>query len=489
MWAAGRRRQAGGMRSRLLPILLLAGAAVLGGVSAAKAASVAYIDGGNAYLSSPDGTAKYQLTTGGTADRPWQVPSQGPDGKTVVVHRDEFDGGSRPVLYLYGANGKLATANVMPVYAGATIPVYPIGLDMDWKSQAVARLLLLRLRLLDDLPRLLADVLRQPGRVSQRSAGPERRVLPERSTASGSSRRTPAAASSCEPDDPNAPFVSSYQGWLHLDGVYLSRAEVSPSPGNLVAVEWSRSDPAGEGIFVGRHQGTVPSDLSDVCDLPVNGASSSVSFSPDGTQMTWADADGVKVAGVPNLAAGTATCTLTSPPVVISATGSSPSFGGADVRAILGAGQPGGGQPVGGEPGGGKPGGGQPAPIKVTLSGKATRAAFRRGLTLRLAVPAAGRVDASASVPARFARASGLGRARSARALAGVASARGVAAAAKPVVVARGTARAKGAGTVKLRLKPTAKGRRAAKRLAGAKLTITVSQGAARGSRTIRLKR
>jgi hypothetical protein len=30
--------------------------------------------------------------------------------------------------------------------------------------------------------------------------------------------------------------VNTYQGWLHLDGVYLSRADVAPGPGNLVAV-------------------------------------------------------------------------------------------------------------------------------------------------------------------------------------------------------------------------------------------------------------
>jgi hypothetical protein len=377
----------------------------------------------------------------------------------------------------------------MPVYAGATIPVYPIGLDMDSKSQAVAYgYSYCGFACQTTYRGYWLTFSDNQGAYPSDPQGQSDAYFPtfygERIVSSDS-----GGSIFVQPDDPNAPFVNSYEGWLHVDGVYLSRAEVSPAPANLVAVEWSRSDPAGEGIFVGRHQGTVPSDVSDVCDLPVNGASSSVSFSPDGTQMTWADADGVKVAGVPNLAAGTATCTLTSPPVVISATGSSPSFGGADVPAILGAGQPGGGQPGGGQPGGGQPGGGQPATVKVTLSGKATRAAFRKGLTLRLTVPAAGRVDAGASVPARFARATGLGRARSTRALTGVASARGVATAAKPVVVARGTARARGAGTVKIRLKPTAKGRRAAKRLAGAKLTITVSQGAARGSKTIRIKR
>jgi hypothetical protein len=68
------------------------------------------------------------------------VPSQGRDGKTVVVHNDAFEGGAshREVLYLYGPSGKLVTANVMPRYAGTASAVYPLGLDVDWNSNAVA---------------------------------------------------------------------------------------------------------------------------------------------------------------------------------------------------------------------------------------------------------------------------------------------------------------------------------------------------------------
>ena len=148
-----------------------------------------------------------------------------------------------------------------------------------------------------------------------------------------------------QPDVPEAPFTSSYQGWIgHADGYFLSRAEVSPAQ-NMVAIEWSRSSDSAEGIVIARHQGTVPSDIADACDVPTVGASGNLTFSPDGTQMAWQDGEGVKVSGVPSLAAGTATCTLTAPPRVISATGRTPHFGGADVGAIIGSA---GGAPAGG---------------------------------------------------------------------------------------------------------------------------------------------
>ena len=87
------------------------------------------------------------------------------------------------------------------------------------------------------------------------------------------------------------------------------------------------------------------------------------------------------------MAAGTDTCTLTAPPRVISASGSQPSFGGADVAAVAGVG---GGQPSGGPAGDGKPAGGSGGGtkrLKVQVPLKPTRAAFAKGITLKATQP------------------------------------------------------------------------------------------------------
>ena len=89
------------MPPRLLLSLLGALVVALAVAAPASASSVAYIDGHNLWYSSPDGARKVQITSGGTEDASWQVPAMGRDGKTVVVHRDTFEGGSkRLVLHL-----------------------------------------------------------------------------------------------------------------------------------------------------------------------------------------------------------------------------------------------------------------------------------------------------------------------------------------------------------------------------------------------------
>src|SRR3712207_1334754 len=100
----------------MLPRLLLGIALALGvAAPAAGAASVAYTEGGNVVLSSPDGAAKLALTTDGTPGAPYYVPAQSASGVTVAARQEQFDV-PRAVLHAFSAaDGRETAANVMPL--------------------------------------------------------------------------------------------------------------------------------------------------------------------------------------------------------------------------------------------------------------------------------------------------------------------------------------------------------------------------------------
>ena len=421
------------------------------------------------------------MTQGGSEDASWNFPSQGRDGKTVVSHRDTFEGGSkRPVLYLYGADGKLVTANVMPRLrrrASAGLPDRARhGLELQRR----------RLRLLSTAASPAGSLYKGFWLTFSDNQGAFPSDPQGQSDAFNPTFyktrvvfRDSGGNIFVQPDVAEAPFTSSYQGWItHGDGYFLSRAEVSPA-NDQVAIDWIRDDGA-TGITVAQHSGTVPSDLVAACDLPAAGKASYATFSPDGSQMAWTDDEGLKVAGVPNLAAGTDTCTLTAPAHVISATGRMPSFGGADVDAVSrrrrrrGRGRGGGGGAKPARPRRRRSASASPARPPAPRSPRASRS--------RSARTGAGRIDASAAI-AKKVGAQAAPQAAAPRA-ARIAT-RGFAAA-STVTVARGHAKAKRAGTVKIRLKPTKAAKRAAKRMRKVVLTIKVSQPGAAGKATVR---
>ena len=310
----------------------------------------------------------------------------------------------------------------MPVYSGAIGgAVYPIGLDMDWNSNAVAYGYQYCGFACQSLYRgywlTFSD---NQGAYPTNPQGASDAFNP---TFYGTRVVSSDSGGNIfvQPDVPEAPFTSSYQGWLtHADGYYLSRAEVSPG-----------QQPGRDRVAAGRrrrgHQrspstGTVPSDLVAACDLQVAAHSGNLTFSPDGSQMAWRDDEGIKVAGVPNMAAGTDDLHAHRPAARDLHQRPQPSFGGADVAAVGGAG---GGPGRAAAPAGG---GSRPAApaaarqrLKVRCPRKPTRAAFAKGLTLKVTAAKAGRIDASASIPAKIARKVGL-RGKAARRAARIAS-------------------------------------------------------------------
>jgi hypothetical protein len=265
----------------------------------------------------------------------------------------------------------------MPSYSGASQSTHPIGLDMDWDSRNVAfgysRCGAACEMLVQGYWLMLSD---SPGAFPDEPQGQSDAFNP---TFYG--RRvisTDSAGRVYIQPVTDAPFTPVSEEWAVLPGTRVSRVDVSPV-GSTMSIEWS--DEADEsGIKLGRHEGTIPSEVTNLCDLPTAGDPANLTFSPDGTMIAWADAEGVKVARTPALAAAGGSCALSGAPKLISQTGRLPHFGGADVAAILPP-------PTSAPPQ--TPGGGTPAPhptpstnrlrLTAKLTGKATTVLFTRG--------------------------------------------------------------------------------------------------------------
>jgi hypothetical protein len=201
--------------------------------------------------------------------------------------------------------------------------------------------------------------------------------------------------------------------------------------------------------------------------MPTSGVATDASLSPDATRIAWTDDAGLKVAGTPTTAADP--CALSSPPVVISPTASQGAIGGADVAAFLPASaQPPGPGPSssGGTPStGGPPSTGGAAPVAtVPRRVTATALAGAKGVPIKVRVARAGKVKISGSVPAKVLKSS------------------------RSVVVATGSAAAKRAGTVTVRLRLTAAARKKPNRLRGARMTLRVSHGGLSTTKRVTLR-
>ena len=375
----------------MLPRLLLGtAAALLVAASAADASSVAYTEGGNVVLASPDGASRLALTTDGTPVSPYYTPAQSANGVTVAARQEQFDS-MRAVLHAYGAkDGKQTAANVMPRNALFTDTVMPIRLDIAPDGKAVAfgystcglgggcinRTNGYWLTFAEHGP---ADPSRPQG-----STGLVAPSFHGNRIVSSDTYKIMAQ------EAVNAPFNDGHAGWIDpgTAGARFWAAEVRPD-GKAVALEFS-SPSTGFGVVLASADG-LGGATELRCFLPAAGEATDVSWSPDGSMLAWADDGGVKVARAPDLSAPPAAedkCVLGSTQRVLSATGEDPNFGGADVRAMIAA--RGGSKPAdpGVDPGDPVPAG--PLAVKAPK-----RVKVKRGFKATVTAPGAGKVVAS----------------------------------------------------------------------------------------------
>ncbi|MEW6582942.1 MAG: hypothetical protein AB1416_09295, partial [Actinomycetota bacterium] len=312
------------MIRRSLPTLLAAAVLAPG---AAHAASIAYIDNGEVWLASLDGTRKARLATpvvnsGGATER-WLDVAQSDGGRIVAVRNEPGKIARLSTYRIWEPDGTSTVQGPLTSPAGWAIYAYPLGFDITADGKHLVygfsnssgccpinfqQGIYVHLADGNVLDPIVITGQQYPSLVGQRIVA-----------ASGSTVSVQNAGT-------GEPYGSQFTPWLDTSGTGLDlrRTDVSAN-GRVAAFEaeqWSGGQQTVGKIGVIATQGidqavTFPAAVD--CYIPASGVAKEASISPDGTRIAWTDAQGLKVAGTP--ATADDPCVLTAAPVVISASG------------------------------------------------------------------------------------------------------------------------------------------------------------------------
>jgi hypothetical protein len=448
------------MRSTLTAILLL-----LTVTPAAGAASIAYVDGGEVWLSSLDGTQKVRLAPhavnpAGETER-WLAVAASDGGRIVAARNFPGRNSSFSRFKVWEPNGTSAVEGPLNAPSGWAIYTYPLGFDVTADGNHMVYGY-------SNSGFCCPQSFAQGTYVRPVTSSPldPIGVDGEHPTLFGSRMVAHSGGTVSVQGASGSPYGTDFTPWVDVSGTGLDlrRTDVAAN-GQLAALEleqWSGGSQTIGKIAVISTQGVdqFPTFAVD-CFVPTSGVATGVSLSPDATRIAWTDDQGLRVAGAPTSAADP--CELSSPPVTISPTASEGAIGGADVTAFLPVPTqpPSAAQPTTAAkptttapPGAGKARSAR-APLATVPKKVTTKALARaKGVPIQVEVTRAGKIELSATVPAKV-----LGR-------------KG-----KPVVVGTGSVTARRAGTVTVRLRLTAAARKKANRLKGARMTLRVLHG------------
>jgi hypothetical protein len=446
---------------RILQVLLILALPALGVTNQAHAASIAYVDNGEAWLSSLDGTQKVRLAApvvnASGATEKWLDIAASDSGRIVAVRNEPGKTAKLSWFKVWEPDGTSTVEGPLNALNGWALYAYPLSLDLtaDGKHMVYgysvsgfccptgfARGTYVR------------PVTNSPLDPISLSGWEDPTLFGDRVIAH--------SGTTIYAQDAGTPYGSSFTPWLDTDGVGLDlrRTDVAAN-GRLVAIageQWNGGTQTVGKIAVLSMNGIEQGLLARVnCFVPVSGVAKDPSVSQDAGTIAWNDGQGLKSAGAPVSAADP--CEMTSPAVVISPTGEHASIGGANVAAFL---------PPVAPPPPPTPGTGGTGPLAApaaTLPAKITAKSLGSGLGVTVKVSGAGKLTLTATVPAKA-----MGR-------------KG-----KPVTIGTGSATAAGAGTVTIKLKLNSAARKRLKKLKGAELTLRFVQNGRTSTKTVTLR-
>jgi hypothetical protein len=442
-------------------------AAVLAAVAipaVANAASVAYIDKGEVWLASLDGKKKARLAkpvvNGSGETEEWLDVAQSDGGRIVAVRNKPGRMSNFSWFKIWEPNGTSTVEGPLNAPGGWVVYVYPLGFDITANGSHLVygysnssgccpiqfgRGTYVRPATNSSLPPIVTSGQESPSLFGSRVISRDGAIV------------------NVQDADAGNPYTNTFTPWLDTSGAGLDLEGVDVAGnGRLAALgfeTWNGGTQTVGKIAVIAIQGVDQAPMFPAavdCFLPAAGIARDASLAPDATAIAWKDGGGVKVARTPST--GADPCVMGSTPIVLSPTASHPSIGGADAAVFL---------PKPPSQPGGPAGPTVPDGLVVKLPAKVTTKALAasRGVAVKVRVGGPGKVSIRGTVPARR-----LGR-------------RG-----KPVLVASGKRVAQAAGTVTIRLRLTAVGRKRVRRLKGARLTLRITQGSGSATKVVRLR-
>lgn len=444
---------------QILLIFVLA----LASAGQAHAASIAYVDNGEVWLSSLDGAQKVRLAApvvnANGATEKWLDVAAADSGRIVAVRNEPGKTARLSWFKVWEPDGTSTVEGPLNALNGWALYAYPLSLDLtaDGKhmvygysnSGFCCPINFARGTYVRPVSNSPLDPISLSGWEDPTLFGD--RVIAHSGT-------------TIYVQDAGSTYGTDFEPWLSTagTGLDLRRTDVAAN-GKLVvfgAEQWNGGTQTIGKIGVVSLQGIEQGPVPPVdCYVPASGVAKDPSVSPDAGTIAWTDDQGLKAAGAP--ATGADPCAMTSPPVVISPTGAHAAIGGASVASFL----PPAVAPPPPNPGGGGTQGGTPAAPAVTIPAKVTTKALGSGLAVKVKVPEAGKVTLTATVPAKA-----MGR-------------KG-----KPVTIGTGSALAKGPGTVTVKLKLNSAARKRLKKLKGVKVTLRFVQNGRVTTKTLAVR-
>lgn len=412
---------------RVLVGVSIALVAVLSSAGISSATTVSYIDGKAVWVNSLDGKQKYRLAAPATDGRVWSEQAQSDNGKVVAVRREPGKMATLNSFTLFGSTGKVLQQGSLTAENGWISYAYPVSLDLTNGGIAVygyANWTGFGLSTVYGFGTYIRTV-EKPFYIEPFDLEDWQwpTLYGNRLVVTQGNEVWIESTASGNPFS-NGPDV----GFLSVPSGYdVNRTDVAAN-GKLFAIELDYNTIELYPIDRVPDTGQSSTVGSGGCVLPTQGDANHVSLSQDGKSVAWEDDRGVLVAGVPDFG-GADPCHLTRAPVVIASNGGYPSIGAATI-----------------------PGSGGSLVPKPSVPKTVKAAKLKTGIWITVRVGKAGPVKITGKVG--------------------------------KTVVARGSARAKKVGKVKVKLKAVGAFRNRPQRLKGRTLVIKVTS--AGKSKTVR---